>query len=170
MMALRHADRVSRLVLVDSAGLGREISPYIRLVALPLVGNVLESSRVGGSKCMLYNVFWDEKFVTRELLDEALPSRQMTGAKEAVVRTIRRSVNLFGLRPQYIFARSLRDITSPLLVVWGAQDRIIPVVHARRAAQAAPGVRVEIFDKCGHWPHMEKAPAFNSLILDFLSD
>ena len=93
----------------------------------------------------------------------------MAGAKEAVVRTIRRSVNLFGVRPQYIFTKALRDIASPVLVVWGAQDQIFPAAHAERAGEAAANVRVEIFDECGHWPHMEKAPAFNSLVLDFLS-
>ena len=65
MMALRHGDRVSGLVLVGSAGLGRDISPYVRLLSLPLVGRVLESSKVGGTKHMLYNVFWDDKFITR---------------------------------------------------------------------------------------------------------
>ncbi|MCH8206412.1 MAG: alpha/beta fold hydrolase [Chloroflexi bacterium] len=57
----------------------------------------------------------------------------------------------------------------PMMLVWGAQDRIIPVSHAYRAQQVAPQARLHVFDQCGHWPHMEKASAFNSAVLEFLS-
>lgn len=169
MLALRQPDLVSSLVLVDSAALGKEISVYIRLASLPLVGSIIESSKVGGTRFMLQNVFHDQSFATQDLAQELYRSRQMPGAKEAVVRVLRQTVNLWGVRSRFIFVDELKNLKMPLMVVWGAQDRILPVSHAYRAAEAAPDTRLEIFDECGHWPHMEKSKDFNSLALDFLS-
>ena len=50
MLALGHPERVSGLVLVDSASLGREISMYLRLVSVPGLGELLGISRVGGGQ------------------------------------------------------------------------------------------------------------------------
>jgi 4,5:9,10-diseco-3-hydroxy-5,9,17-trioxoandrosta-1(10),2-diene-4-oate hydrolase len=169
MTALRHPDLVSGLVLVDSASLGRELSLYIRLVSIPWLGEFLESSRVGGTKFMLYKVFHDPEFVTQELREELHRSRNMPGAKEAVVRVIRNAVNLMGIRKQYVLVSELNRLAAPMMVVWGAQDQIIPVSHAYRASEAVPDARLHVFDQCGHWSHMEKASEFNSLAMDFLS-
>ena len=169
MTALRHPDLVSGLVLVDSASLGRELSLYIRLVSIPWLGEFLESSRVGGTKFMLYKVFHDPEFVTQELQEELHRSRNMPGAKEAVVRVIRNAVNLMGIRKQYVLVSELNRLAAPMMVVWGAQDQIIPVSHAYRASEAVPDARLHVFDQCGHWSHMEKASEFNSLAMDFLS-
>ena len=169
LTALRFPDLASALVLVDSAGLGREVSIYLRLVTIPGLGEFLESSRVGGTEFMLQKVFHDRRFVTRELLDELYRSRKMPGAKEAVLRVIRNTVGLRGVHKQYVLVEQLKRLNVPLLVVWGAQDQIIPVSHAHRASQMAPNASVQVFDQCGHWPHMEKAPEFNRLVLEFLS-
>ena len=119
---------------------------------------------------MLNKVFTDQTFVTQELLDELYRSRDMPGAKEAVVRVIRRTVGLRGVRKEYVYLDGLPRLKMPLMVVWGAQDLILPVSHAYRALEAAPHARLKVFDGCGHWPHMERASEFNSLALDFLSE
>ena len=168
--ALRHPELVTRLLLVDSAGLGREISAYLKLVSIPGLGALLESSRVGGTRLMLKKVFTDETFVTQELLDELYRSRQMPGAKEAVVKVIRRTVSLRGVRREFLYLDDLPSLSMPLMLVWGAQDLILPVSHAYRASEAAPNALLKVFDECGHWPHMERASEFNSLALDFLSE
>ena len=84
--ALRHPDLFSSLVLVGSAGLGKEISLYVRLVTLPVLGHILENPRVGGTRFMLNNVFYDRSFASQDLLDELYRCRKMPGATRAVVR------------------------------------------------------------------------------------
>ena len=54
---------------------------------------------------MLYNVFYDNKFATADLLEELYRSRQMAGAKEAVVKSIKNGVNLMGVRKKKIICR-----------------------------------------------------------------
>ena len=169
MTALRYLEFVSSLVLVSSAALGKKVSIYLRLVTLPILGDLLESSRVGGTRFMLYKVFHDRRFATEELVEELFRSRRMPGAKEAVVRVLRNTVNILGVRKEYVLVDNLASLKLSVMVVWGSQDQTIPVSHAYRASEAAAHVRLQVYDQCGHWPHMEKASEFNSLVLEFLA-
>ena len=58
-------------------------------------------------------------------------------------------------------AATLRALTMPVQVIWGRDDRIIPVAHADAVASPAP---VHVLDGVGHLPHMEKAGEVNRLI------
>ena len=168
MLALKYPELVSCLVLASSAGLGKDVSIFVRLVSVPLLGDILESPKIGGTKLMLQNVFHDDRFVTQELLDELYRSRSMPGAKDAVLKVLRNTVNLWGVRDDYVFTQELKNLEMPVMLVWGEQDQIIPVSNGYMASEAAPNVQLEVFDGCGHWPHMEKSEAFNSLVSDFL--
>jgi pimeloyl-ACP methyl ester carboxylesterase len=53
-------------------------------------------------------------------------------------------------------------------VIWGREDRTIPVAQVEVARKGIPNVEVHIFEKCGHAPMIEKAAAFNDLVLGFL--
>jgi pimeloyl-ACP methyl ester carboxylesterase len=55
------------------------------------------------------------------------------------------------------------------MIVWGANDAIIPVAHAHSAHEAIPGSRLEILDDVGHFPHAEDPEQFNELMLDFMA-
>ena len=56
----------------------------------------------------------------------------------------------------------------PTLLVWGRQDKIVPVKQAHHVAERYPAMEVRIFQECGHWPHMEQSEAFNEAALAFL--
>jgi len=64
----------------------------------------------------------------------------------------------------------LEEIWVPTLVIWGAQDRLLPAAHAHQAAKRLHDARVHIFDPCGHVPNIERAHVFNALVIDFLSN
>ena len=57
---------------------------------------------------------------------------------------------------------------SPVVLIHGAQDRVIPVENARNACKLLPQARLEVFEKCGHVPHLEKATEFNEAVIAFL--
>ena len=61
-------------------------------------------------------------------------------------------------------------ITVPTLVVWGAQDPLIPVERARAIAAAIPGARLQLIEQCGHVPSLEQPEAFARVVNDFLGD
>jgi pimeloyl-ACP methyl ester carboxylesterase len=63
----------------------------------------------------------------------------------------------------------LRGIATPTLVVWGREDRIIPLDVCQRYARTIPGATARVLDGCGHLPEMEQPEAFVRVVLDFLA-
>ena len=64
--------------------------------------------------------------------------------------------------------RRLHRITVPTLVVAPAQDRLIPVAHARRYAERIPGARFTEIGDCGHAMYVERPAEFADVTMDFL--
>jgi len=62
----------------------------------------------------------------------------------------------------------LPRLRVPTLVVWGAEDAIVPLECGRLYQQAIPGARLETLAGCGHLPHIERPEAFAQLVGDFL--
>ena len=64
----------------------------------------------------------------------------------------------------------LQRVNLSTLVVWGADDAIIPVDSGRQIHEAIPGSRLEIVRECGHLPHVEKPDEFSRLLLELLAE
>jgi 4,5:9,10-diseco-3-hydroxy-5,9,17-trioxoandrosta-1(10),2-diene-4-oate hydrolase len=95
----------------------------------------------------------------------------LPGAQQAVLKTLRSAGNLFGqyddtYRP---IVDNLESIQCPVLIVWGRQDRVLPVAHGQAAVSGLPNANLEILEDCGHLPMLEQTQKFNESILDFLS-
>jgi pimeloyl-ACP methyl ester carboxylesterase len=58
----------------------------------------------------------------------------------------------------------------PVLIIWGARDRIIPARHAENAHAAIPGSRLEIFENVGHLPQLEAPGRFVTVLEQFVGD
>ena len=56
----------------------------------------------------------------------------------------------------------------PTLILWGERDNIIPVEHAYAAADCIPGSRLEIFERAGHFLHVEEPARFAAALADFI--
>ena len=151
-------ERVEQLVLVDSAGLGAEIN-----------GEVLDLIRaepsIEGIRTELSHFFAHQGLVQQALVEQLYQQRLQPGAREALLATMDAA---FGGNQQHIDLREvLAALRDKALVVWGDEDSVIPVAHAQEASRA-PGSRVDVFDACGHCPHIERAEAFNQLLTSFL--
>jgi pimeloyl-ACP methyl ester carboxylesterase len=57
----------------------------------------------------------------------------------------------------------------PLLILWGARDRIIPPGHGRRAHQLVAGSRFELFEAAGHFPHLDEPDRFVAALEDWIA-
>ena len=69
----------------------------------------------------------------------------------------------------HTLAPLLGGIATPTLLVWGREDRIIPLSACLRYQRAIKGARAKILDTCGHMPEMEQPAAFVNAVLDFLT-
>jgi 2-hydroxy-6-oxonona-2,4-dienedioate hydrolase len=63
----------------------------------------------------------------------------------------------------------LGRIAIPTLIIWGREDRIVPLECAQMYQAAIAGARLAIIDRCGHFPQFERPEEFNRVLLDFLS-
>jgi len=70
----------------------------------------------------------------------------------------------------YDFSERLPEIECPTLIVWGRNDRIVPVGGAYRYEQLIPNSRRVIFEDTGHVPMIERPALFNRLLDDFLNE
>jgi 4,5:9,10-diseco-3-hydroxy-5,9,17-trioxoandrosta-1(10),2-diene-4-oate hydrolase len=63
----------------------------------------------------------------------------------------------------------LPRVPHPTLVIWGRDDRVVPLDNAFIALRLLPDVRLHVFANCGHWAQWERAREFNRLVIDFLA-
>ena len=168
LFALEYPDMVEKMVLVGSGGFGREVSWFLRVISIPVVGDLVYqpwlNNRMGATK----QLFYRPPAILDELLPEMNRLKLLPGARSAMLRSVRSSVNLMGLRPQVYILERLKSSPVPLMTIWGADDIIIPVSHAEAVRQELPESVVRIIPKCGHWPQMEQPSQFNPMLTSFL--
>jgi pimeloyl-ACP methyl ester carboxylesterase len=167
---IRYPEQVERLVLVDPAGLGCEITQLFRLCTLPVLGKQLTKPSPNGSDQLQRSFYFDQSLVTPELVQFKYELSSQPGMQDAMLATLRANANLHGVKSSIVsgITGNLSRITAPTLVIWGREDRTIPVVQAEVARKGIPNVQVHIFDRCAHAPMIEKAEAFNNLLIKFL--
>jgi len=151
-MVLDRPDRVESLALIASAGLGDEIdTAYTEGFAAAQSRREL--------KPLVERLFARPELVTRQLLDAVLKYKRLDGVSELLGEL---GGSLFAQgRQREQPGRRLGETGKRILVVWGADDRIIPAQHAR---QAPPSATVRIIEGAGHMVQMEKAGEVNVLL------
>jgi pimeloyl-ACP methyl ester carboxylesterase len=181
-LALDAPARVRTLTVVNSLGLGRPslAQPYA-LLSLPGVGEWifhrvnqalprLRPQHLGWLNMLRFH----NRRRGREVVDEQTLSHihQMTaggGYARAYLATLRNLRHRAGLRTGVLVTERLPQIQAPTLIVWGRNDGLFPVSHARAAHAAIAGSTLRIIDRCGHNPQAEQPELFNRILLEFLS-
>jgi pimeloyl-ACP methyl ester carboxylesterase len=159
-LAERHPERVERLVLVDSAGLGTEIDSE----TLDLMGSAPTPEHI---QAELARFFADPKLAQQSLVSQIQQQRSQPGAHDALIAT--RNAAFRGGQQQYNLRATLATLSIPTLIIWGEADSVIPAAHAESARQTV-NARVEIFAHCGHCPHIERSDEFNRMVIAFLDE
>jgi pimeloyl-ACP methyl ester carboxylesterase len=169
---LRSPQRVEKLVLVDSHGLGGEVPggmvSYV-LVQVPLINKlvwaVLKRSRKMVERS-LETVFHDPRAVKEDLVDEVLRLVKEPGAGRAWRSWQENEIGREGLRTNYV--DRLHELAAPTLILHGAEDKYVPVSWARRAHTLIKDSELRVFPWCGHWLTLERPEEFNGVVLEFL--
>ena len=170
-MALEHPDRLGKLVVIDSAGLGRDFPLIFKLATVPLFGRLIVRPNRWGQ---------DNYFKTMEVVnsdftgasaykqyayDVTLPDGHGHAMRSSLVAT----TNMLGQKS--IFTdEELASISAPTLALWGAEDRVFPLEHGYRLAQLLPNVSMHIIENARHVPFLDHPDAVNDLITGFLND
>jgi pimeloyl-ACP methyl ester carboxylesterase len=65
--------------------------------------------------------------------------------------------------------REFDKITHPTLLIWGRDDRVVPLDGALFMMHRMKNAQLHVFPQCGHWAMVERTAEFNSLCVDFLA-
>ena len=166
--ALAYPQRVSRLILVDSAGFPLQSTSVpigFQLARIPLlapvIGKVLPRPMIEDS---LRNVYGDPSLVTKQLVDRYFELTLRAGNRESLVQRFSQRDD-----PSLNQAR-ISQINIPTLIIWGGRDGLIPPVHAEQFKAAIKGSQLEMFETLGHVPQEEGAPATAEVVKRFLAE
>jgi pimeloyl-ACP methyl ester carboxylesterase len=170
--AYQFPELCERLVLVDAGGLGREVNWMLRLVTMPAaeyVMPVLFPSFVRNWGNAVARFLGDRGIRNARAAEMWRSYASLTEAenRQAFVRTMRAVIDPGGQSVSAI-DRLYLAARTPTLIVWGDQDKMIPVVHAYKAHEAIPNSRLEIMEGVGHFPHVEEPIRFVEILTDFM--
>jgi pimeloyl-ACP methyl ester carboxylesterase len=140
LYAQRHPERVSRVVLVNGAGLSGDGSEA--------KVNLLPRTRAEARAAMEAVTSPASGAVPDFILDD-LVRRAPASPLARIMATPFAELLLDG---------RLGEIETPVTLVWGADDRILPVSYAKRVAAGLKNARLETIPACGHMPQRECAP------------
>jgi pimeloyl-ACP methyl ester carboxylesterase len=163
--ALDYPDRVEKLILVGTVNNNRPLEfTLMRLFGSPLFGDVVSPLLIGSRRLLrrrMKRVYDRHAWVLDERRVDArhLPLRA-AATQRAIIRTVR------GWDAERI-SRDAHLITQPTLLLWGENDREIPVADGERLHAGIPGSRLIIFLECGHLPHEEYPEAFTNVVIGF---
>jgi pimeloyl-ACP methyl ester carboxylesterase len=166
-------ERVGRLVLVDSGGIGPEVNPLLRAAALPgaeFVLPVMFSPTLHDGALKLRGLLAKiglQPNADIEGVSEGFASLTEADARRAFLNTVRSVIDIKGQR---VSAEDRLYLAGdiPSLIVWGEGDRIIPLEHAYRAKEMLPGSRLEVFSDAGHFPFNDHPDRFVDLMRNFI--
>jgi len=173
--AYQYPERCDRLVLVSSGGLGQEVHLLLRALSFPGAEYLLAlgcASPLRDAGNTIGNALARLGLQVQPRVEEmwrAYASLADGETRAAFVRTLRSVIDVSG---QCVSAtdRLYLAAAMPTLLVWGADDHIIPVAHAHAAHAAMPGSRLEVFDGVGHFPQSEAPERFVEVLRAFMRD
>jgi len=151
-LALRRPETATSLTLISSAGLGAEINGGY-------IDDFIAAGRRKEMKAVLASLFAAPDTVSRDMVEELLKYKRLDGVDQAL-RGIAEAVFPDG-RQASVLAERLAELTQPVQVIHGREDRIVPPAQA----EGLPArVAVTMIEGAGHMPQMEAAAEVNRLI------
>ncbi len=172
LYAQQFPQKIDKLVLVDSAGLGKEVIWTLRAMSIPLVGELLYRPSRNAVELLFKLSVRNPALITPDLVETYYQIYAQPGFRKFFLRFLRQIVSIRGSREEVLapVRNNLSRITQPVLIIWGEKDRVLPVKHGYFGKEKIPNARLEIFRACGHIPFFERPEEFNRLVLDFLSE
>lgn len=167
-LAAMHPERVRRMALMGSGGLsvGTAAEPsegFLRL--FEFLDDPTRERMIAWVRTMVF----DPRRITDELIDERLRNATAEGVLD-------RTKAIFGSmfdprrRGDYtpLWTRA-STVTTPTLMLWGRDDRMLPYDQAHFANRWLPEVELHTFARCGHWVQIERKYDFERVVIEFLT-
>jgi pimeloyl-ACP methyl ester carboxylesterase len=171
--AVDHPTRVRKMVLVGSAtiasAMGLETKPTSGARAMRAA---VEDPTPENVRTMLEGMLNNRALITDELIDQRLKRITLPGVQDAN-RSMHRCRSLMesdpNLRQRASLKHRLPELTIPMMLIWGGQDRFAPVELAYQLREVLPNLTAfHVFEKSGHQVQHDEVDRFNQTVIDFL--
>jgi len=154
---LHSPHRFNKLVLMGPGGFVPAYTPMptegMRRMGVCLAADKPTREQMRGVIELLVH---DSSFITDELLDERIAAASRPGRFKPFSRP-------FG----EMWREDLRSITHEILLIWGRNDRVVPLDCAPNLMQLLPNSELYVLPNCGHWVQWEKPDDFNRIVSGF---
>ena len=144
-MARNHPELMESATLIAPAGLGPEIN-------MDYIDGFIREKRAKKLRPYLEMLVHDPSLISAEMVEEVIKFKRLDGAVQAL-NTIAQACFEGGHQTLEMTER-LQRITVPMHIIWGKQDKILPVTHSEGLPE---NVKVTLLDDCGHLPQMEQS-------------
>jgi len=165
--------RVERLVLVSSGGLGREVKPTLRTAALPGISALLALTirprllgALAGTGARM-RTRGMESGVYLQAVARAMRPLQNADARGAFLHTLRAVIDIHGQRVSATDRLYLLE-SLPTMIVWGERDNTIPLAHGRSAHEAIPHSWFRTLPAAAHFPHLDDPDGLSDVLREFM--
>ncbi|HEY6559758.1 MAG TPA: alpha/beta fold hydrolase [Polyangiaceae bacterium] len=168
MLLLECVERVRRLVLVASGGLGLSVGLPLRLASLPrIVEHLGQPFMALGTRLALHSA---RHAISKQEIAELAAYNAQRGSARAFARSVRDVIDWRGQRRTFFQRCEEIPELPPIAVMWGDRDTLIPMRHGLKFAARVEGVVFKQFHGSGHYLHNEQPEAFVSAVREFLDD
>jgi pimeloyl-ACP methyl ester carboxylesterase len=167
-----HPDKVDKLVVADGAGLGRDVIYTLKLMSLPLIGELISYPTRFGVSMFFKLAVRNPGVITDDIIDTYYELFRLPGARRFLLQVVRSIVTLKGGRENLLqpVLANLHTISAPTLIIWGRQDRVLPLKQAYVAREHIPNAKLHIIENCGHITNLECPDEFNDVVMRFLNN
>ena len=171
--AMFRPDRAEAVVLLSSAGLFKVPLP-LRVAAATLLRPQLTTPALKKSaRWLLTRAIADHSERTREFIEQCVGDEALAAQAEEGIDFVRELAETVWLMRRDLTTRHLLDetyrLTMPTLVLWGAEDRLLPGGEVAAWSRRLPQGRLEVLPGCGHMPHIEQPKQVLKHVLKLLS-
>jgi pimeloyl-ACP methyl ester carboxylesterase len=164
--AADHAASVDRLALIDTAVYEFRLPVKGRIPLVPVLGPLVFKRLYGRSMFRAYfedDVFNGHDGVDLARVDQYYEDFDSKEGREAAYAALVNTLDVTSLLPR------IPRVKAPTLVIWGDEDRLVPVGLGHRLAREIPNARLSIVERSGHAPNEEHAARTAKLLLDHFS-
>lgn len=167
---LDHPEKVRKLVLAGSAGLGDRMAFIFRALTIPGIDRIPGLLSRNQFSYFVRSMVYDPSVITNEIIDFYYMAIKTECKRTAFLKMLKASCSISGIRKMVHdgVVERLPEIEQKVLIIWGRQDHFMPFANVMYASKKIRNVQVELLDNCKHNPQFEKSEEFNRIVCNFL--
>ena len=170
-LALKEKKYINKIVLVNSLGFSDYLPLKNRLLSIYIIAKIFSYTIMSPSKKnmqkFLKGVLHNVSALKNEFIDYFYENVKEPSTAHPFL-FINRISGLFKMKKELLLINELAKIHTPVLIVTGNKDPLLPLVKNYENFKLIPNAQIEIFLDTGHVPSIEESRKFNDLVIKFL--